>query len=235
MTERERARLLELLDQLTQVRLQQKDPDAEALIREAAARQPDAAYLLVQRALLQDIALAQAQERIAQLQRTDASGAAPAHSFLADNAWGRRAAPTGGGASDARAMAPGAGAAAGGSAATAAPGVRAGGLGSFLGPALATAAGVAGGAFLFHGIGQLLGAHHAGAGDRVGMLDDAGLSPISDPGTAARDTDALRDDAARDDVTTERLADAGDLGDAGSFDDGGVVDDGGFDDGGYDT
>jgi hypothetical protein len=40
------------LSQLTQARADGKDPQAAAMIADAAARQPDAAYLLVQRAML---------------------------------------------------------------------------------------------------------------------------------------------------------------------------------------
>jgi hypothetical protein len=48
---------------------QPKDPEAEALIRQAVAEQPDAPYFLVQTALIQDLSLHQAQQRIAELQQ----------------------------------------------------------------------------------------------------------------------------------------------------------------------
>ena len=43
----------------------QRDPEADAIINDAVSRQPDAAYLLVQRTLLQQQALEAAQARIA--------------------------------------------------------------------------------------------------------------------------------------------------------------------------
>ena len=44
--------LHDFLSQLIQARGIQKDPEADALIQRAVAQQPDAAYLLVQSALL---------------------------------------------------------------------------------------------------------------------------------------------------------------------------------------
>ena len=51
MNIQERDQLKLFLQQLTQVQASQKDAEAETLIREACARQPDAGYLLVQRAM----------------------------------------------------------------------------------------------------------------------------------------------------------------------------------------
>lgn len=94
MTPQERELLTGFLLQMTQARAGQKDAEAEALIRDAAARQPDALYLLTQRALGLDVALQAAQAQAQQLQseldqlRRPASGG-----FLSDpNAWGRSAA-----------------------------------------------------------------------------------------------------------------------------------------------
>jgi len=47
----EREQLTQFLQQLTQAQVPQKDIEADALIREASMRQPDATYSLVQRAM----------------------------------------------------------------------------------------------------------------------------------------------------------------------------------------
>lgn len=60
--------LHDFLSQLIQVRSLQKDPEADALIQRAFAQQPDAAYLLVQRALLMEQALDSARAQIATLE-----------------------------------------------------------------------------------------------------------------------------------------------------------------------
>ncbi|MFM9968700.1 MAG: DUF2076 domain-containing protein [Burkholderiales bacterium] len=93
MTPQERELLTTFLQQMTQAQAGQKDPEAENLIRDAAARQPDALYLLTQRALGLDFAMQNAQAQIAQLQSELDQLRQPARpSFLADaNAWGRSA------------------------------------------------------------------------------------------------------------------------------------------------
>ena len=63
---------------------QPKDPEAEALIRQAMAEQPDLPYYLVQTVLIQDLSLHNAQNRIADLEKqlADAQQAAkPAREF----------------------------------------------------------------------------------------------------------------------------------------------------------
>jgi len=57
MNVQEREVLENFLNQLTQVRGVRKDSEADAIIARAIAQQPDAAYLLVQRALLLEQAL----------------------------------------------------------------------------------------------------------------------------------------------------------------------------------
>ena len=74
-----------LFERLKKTAGQSKDPEAEALIRQAAAAQPEMPYYLVQTALIQELSLHQAQGRIAELERrlTEAKPApAPAASFL---------------------------------------------------------------------------------------------------------------------------------------------------------
>jgi hypothetical protein len=53
-----------LVERLKKAEGQAKDPEAEALIGQATAAQPDAPYSLVQTALIQELSLQQAQSRI---------------------------------------------------------------------------------------------------------------------------------------------------------------------------
>jgi len=53
MNDQERTLLNNLLNNLISTSTGQKDPEADKLIHEAVNNQPDAAYLLVQRTLLQ--------------------------------------------------------------------------------------------------------------------------------------------------------------------------------------
>jgi hypothetical protein len=146
-----------------------KDREADALISQNVAAQPGAPYLLVQTVLVQEHALANAQARIAELEKQVQQPAQPSGSgsFLGGAAdklgpWGRRAdqAPQPGPAPMPLPMAPQApqpGYAAYASTAAMAPSAG----GGFLRSALTTAAGVAGGALLFQGISSLL---HQNAG-----------------------------------------------------------------------
>ena len=206
MTPQENQALRDFLAQLTQVQGVQKDAQAASMIGAAFAQQPDAGYLLVQRSMLQDQAVANARNQIAQLQaqlqaeREGGRSGSGNSSFLDPaNAWGNSAADAGranavGGRplpqqqpqpqrydsatapqsmpAQAQQYAPpqrpglfggaGGGGMFGGG----------GGGGSFLGTMAATAAGVAGGAFLFQGIGNLMG-HHGGASGLMGQNDGA--------------------------------------------------------------
>lgn len=69
MTPQEKDLITQLLGRLGQAAGQAKDPEADQLIRQAMTAQPDAPYLLVQTVLIQDMALHQAQGRIADLER----------------------------------------------------------------------------------------------------------------------------------------------------------------------
>jgi hypothetical protein len=86
MTPQERDLLTTLLTRLRATAAQPKDPDADALIRQSVAEQPDSPYYLAQTVLIQDLSLHTAQNRIAELERqlTDAQqqAARPATSFL---------------------------------------------------------------------------------------------------------------------------------------------------------
>lgn len=59
--------LQQLVEQVARTPLNEKDPDAEALLKDGLARDPDALYKLAQIVLVQDISLHQAQARIQQL------------------------------------------------------------------------------------------------------------------------------------------------------------------------
>lgn len=179
------SQLLEnFLSQLVQARGLQKDPEADAMIQQAVSRQPDAAYLLVQRALLQQQALDNAKAEIANLQR-QLQGGGQGGGFLDPNAWGNSAGqrqPT---------------QAHGGqpaqqpyhqqpyqqpSMASRAGNFLGGGMGGALGTIASTAAGVAAGAFLFQGLGNLLGNDNQDGNGFLGNNDafSSLTSPIED-------------------------------------------------------
>lgn len=68
MTPQEEQLLNSLIDRLNQTQLQEKDPDAEALLSQRLAGNPDALYMLAQTVLVQNIALEQAKAQVGQLQ-----------------------------------------------------------------------------------------------------------------------------------------------------------------------
>ncbi len=152
MNRRERDDLLKFLEPLLRTRAVDKDIAAETLILEHCARQPDALYLLVQRAMALHSALAAAQARIAELQARDAADgdgplaqAAPSPA----GAWGRglrgQVATLGAGA------------------------VRRSGVGSVVGTAVGVAAGVVAGGLLLDAIDGPGGdGLSAGLGDTLG-------------------------------------------------------------------
>jgi hypothetical protein len=69
VTPQEEQLLNSLVDRLNQTSLQEKDPDAEALLNQRLAGNPDAVYMLAQTVLVQNIALDQARAQISQLQQ----------------------------------------------------------------------------------------------------------------------------------------------------------------------
>jgi len=161
MTPDERDLLQRFLQDLTQTRPTSKDLDADAMISQALRSSPDAAYVLVQHAILSDQALHAAQEQIAQLQgqQRGAPALAPAGGFLGGRSpWAQAAAPAPDQYQAPPAAAPTQGFFGPG------PFNNSGGLGSFLRSAGTTAAGVAGGALLFDGITSLFGGHGGGFG-----------------------------------------------------------------------
>jgi uncharacterized protein len=229
MTPQENQVLQTLLTQLTQAHVAAKDSDAQAMIETAVARQPDAAYLLVQRTLLLERALQQAKSQLAQLQeqRNSAGGGAW------NQAWppATAAPPT---AATPPAQAPPQPQATQPPQATlppqATPSPQATpppqatststGWGGFLGSAATTAAGVAGGNFLFQGLEGLFG-HHGGGSGGGGFLGGNGPTETvenitvneysGDPGLSgsARADDAYFGDE-RDDADASRFGVADD-------------------------
>lgn len=166
------------LAQLVQARGVAKDPQAERLIAGAIAQQPDAAYLLVQRALLMEQALNSAKAQIASLQtQLQAAQSPPARGFLDAEAWGNSPAPlprpavsvpTAPAYAQSAPLQP--------QLPAATPGFFGGGLGGALGTVAATAAGVAGGAFLFQGIEHMM--HPGGVS---GMMNQHGMASLAQP------------------------------------------------------
>lgn len=166
MNTQEHSLLTDLLNNLDQAASQlappAKDAEADQLIRQALAARPEIAYLLVQRQLLLEQAMQNAQARIQQLEQAEsASKSTDRGSFLggavgassgAANVYGQsmsNPAPV-------RQEQAVNSAASGAAAATPPP--RPGALGgSFLGTAAAAATGVVGGALLFQGIEHLMG------------------------------------------------------------------------------
>jgi uncharacterized protein len=194
MTPQERDLITTLLSRLKGVAGQPKEPEADGLIRQALAEQPDAPYYLVQTVLIQDLSLHNAQNRIAELERqlTEAQQqAARPTSFLGSLFGTHQPAPA---APTAPPTGPWTRAPLVAAAPVAAPYgqpsgqaytqqgygqpsgsgfMGGGGGGGFLRSAAATAAGVAGGALLFQGIESLFG--HGGGGVLGGQAMTPGL------------------------------------------------------------
>jgi len=182
MTSQEQQLITELFARLKQIPAQAKDADADQLIRKGVVENPEAPYLLVQTVLIQDMALSQAQHRIAELenQLTEAKAASsaqpsqPATSFLG-GALSRGSVPLAGprgGTSQPIApasqppasppAAPGWNQSATSPASfggTATPGMMSSVSSGFLRDAASTALGVAGGQLLFQGIQSMFGQH----------------------------------------------------------------------------
>ena len=84
MTPQEEQLLNALVERVNQTQLQEKDPDAEALLNGSLGPNPDALYILAQTVLVQNIALEQAKAQVTQLQQQTQQARQPAHatSFL---------------------------------------------------------------------------------------------------------------------------------------------------------
>jgi len=69
LTPQEEELLNSLIERVNQTQLQEKDPDAEALLNRSLGSNPDALYILAQTVLVQNIALEQAKAQVTQLQQ----------------------------------------------------------------------------------------------------------------------------------------------------------------------
>jgi hypothetical protein len=199
MTPDERTLLSTFLNDLAQARASGKDAEAEGMIKQAFAANPDAAYLIVQHAILSDQALHAAQGRIAELESGRGSsflgGGQPAQprpstSVPPSSPW---APPTG-----------------------SSPFSSGGGLGSFLRNAGTTAAGVAAGGFLFEGLSGLFGGHR-GFGFGGGFGGPWGGGGFGGPTVENVTINEYNDDGFRDDGGYDDDSFGGD--DGGGWDD----------------
>src|ERR1700719_999203 len=208
MDPQEKELLMTLLDRVKNAPRQDKDPEADALIRQAMAAQPDLPYYLTQTVLIQDLSLHQAQQRIADLEKqlADAQQAAkPTVGSFLGGLFGNRSPAQASG--PAQAGPPQAGPWTRSPQVAAAPpaqpygqpgyapqpgygqqpmggGVMGGGGmggagGGVLRSAAATAAGVAGGALLFPGVSSLFGHHYGGGLMSGGMTPGLGESVVN--------------------------------------------------------
>jgi hypothetical protein len=201
MTLQEKELLTRFLQQLIAAQAGQKDSEADALIREAVARQPDAAYLLVQRAMqleqLLQSSQAEVQKLQAQINEAGEGSAGPSGGFLSDpNAWGRSGAP--------RVPAPTVQQAA--AAPAAAPAAASSWGSGLFGNIATTAAGVVAGSFLFQGIQGLM--HH-------GETKQADVNPQVDPALASEPELLNSYDTAAGGELSDSFADSG--GSGGDF------------------
>jgi uncharacterized protein len=180
MTPEERQLLTALATRIKAAPTQQRDQDADALLRQLVQQRPDTTYLLAQTVLMQDFALRNAQAQITDLQRqlseannkpaqggsflsglfgsaspppaAPASGPyrAPGPASVPPTSPYTRSAPRPSYTGPAYAPPPGA------------PVLQAGQGSSFLQQAATTAVGIAGGALLFEGIQSLFMPHYGG-------------------------------------------------------------------------
>jgi hypothetical protein len=81
MTPQEQGMLNDLVHKINSTSLQEKDDDAERLLRDGLGRNPDAMYMLAQTVLVQNIALEQARQQVMALQQAPPQPA-KATSFL---------------------------------------------------------------------------------------------------------------------------------------------------------
>jgi hypothetical protein len=160
MNPQEKVQLEQFLQQLNSTQAGAKDSDANALIAESIKQQPDASYLLVQRAMGLEMALQVAQKQMAEMQaQIDQANQAnkPSSGFLSSiNSWGR-AAPAQGAPANTMAAKP---------AGAAQPSSWGSGM---LGAIATTAVGVVAGSLLYQGIQSMMG-HNAApdAGNGLG-------------------------------------------------------------------
>ncbi|HWE78062.1 MAG TPA: DUF2076 domain-containing protein [Pseudolabrys sp.] len=221
MTPQERQMIDDLFDRLAKLETAPRDPDAEHAIIEGLRRAPNAAYALVQTALVQDEALKRADAKINELSGEGQPQQAQGSSFLDSmrNAFTANARtsvpsvhtpPASAGGPDPRWNQ-------GGTAQSApnyqsgpqqgyapgyapSPGLFGGGGSSFLGTAAASAAGMIGGSLLLNSISSMFG-HHASA---FGAYNDQPLA--SSPWDNSAAGSSLAQDAGLKDIGNQQGA-----------------------------
>jgi uncharacterized protein len=243
MTPEERQLLSTLADRVKNTPVQQRDYEADQFLRQLVQEVPDTTYILAQTVIMQDFALRNAQAQVEELQRQlsqrDNSGQRPGSgSFLGGlmgggsqqaappaqssgsvprvNPWARSDQPPQ--PPEPYAPPPGAGYG-GGYGAPGGPAMQPSQTSGFLRNAAATAAGVAGGAFLFQGLSSMFSGHQSGLG---------GLGSASIPRDSLSETTTITnnyiDDKGggrdSDDLQNADYDDDSDF-DSGSDDDGG--------------
>ncbi|MFO1080550.1 MAG: DUF2076 domain-containing protein [Reyranellaceae bacterium] len=186
MQSQERDLITGLFGRLQPFEAQPRDGEAEALIKDSIARQPAAPYLLVQAVLVQEQALKAAQERIAELEaKANAPAAAPAAGFLGSaprlGPWGTAPAQPAAAPPARSSMVPSTRSPMQAALAPQQPMMGGAGGGGFLRTALATAAGVAGGALLFEGIRNMMGSNPGAFGPSLAQTPSPLLPPDSLP------------------------------------------------------
>jgi uncharacterized protein len=180
MTPQEQQMLQGLIQRVNQTQLPEKDNDAEEMLQQTLGRNPDALYILAQTVLVQQYALDQAQNRLADLSAQQSQQPKRATSFLGnllgqhDEPAARPAPPPPPppqyAAQPQFAPVPGYTSPAG-----YAPTFGAPQSGGFLRGAMQTAAGVAAGALAFQGIESLMHGfgHAAGYGPGIGAFGES--------------------------------------------------------------
>jgi len=202
MDSQERRLIEDLFARLRSVSGSTKDRDAEQLIRDLLSRFPDAPYYLTQSVLVQQQALDRADARISELeaaaQDRQSSVSRGPSSFLGGSSVpqsGRRSADPDMSSDASRPTE---------SPWTSRPSRTSGG-GSFLGTALSTATGVAGGMFLADSIRSLFG---GGGGSASASETQAKLDRAQDEAQDAKDdADQARKDLAADDAALDDMQD----------------------------
>ena len=91
MNPQEKFQLEQFLEQLNSTQAGPKDSDANAMIADSAKRQPDAAYLLVQRAMGLEMALQVAQKQMTEMQTKIDQSKKPSGFLSGMNSWGSAA------------------------------------------------------------------------------------------------------------------------------------------------
>jgi len=158
MNPQEKVQLEQFLQQLNSTQAGAKDSDANALITESVKKQPDASYLLVQRAMGLEMALQVAQKQMAEMQAQIDETSKPSGFLSGINSWGRAAPAQAAPANAMAAARPAAGAAQ--------PSSWGSGM---LGAIATTAVGVVAGSMLYQGIQSMMGHNSApDAGNGLG-------------------------------------------------------------------